>query len=89
MNGLIDLGGTKVLAAIVDGEEIGSLIKRPTPKYGDVVGFLIDMLDQVSCGSDLDAIAMAVPGPFVREIPKLAAPQACRGHGGIWISRPL
>jgi glucokinase len=79
--GLIDVGGTKLLAAISPAEDaggaaasIGATVRRPTPRVGDMVRTLADMLDEVRDGRPLEAIAAAVPGPFDRERGRLLNP---------------
>lgn len=75
MIGLIDIGGTKLLASVTgsDGRP-GPHIVRPTPREGDPAAFLAGMLDEVRHGEPLEAIAMAVPGPFERSVPALVNP---------------
>ena len=75
MIGLIDIGGTKLLASVTgpDGQP-GEHIVRPTPRDGDPIETLAGMLDEVRGGQRLDAIAMAVPGPFDRSVPALVNP---------------
>jgi glucokinase len=75
MIGLIDIGGTKLLASVTgeDGRP-GPHIVRPTPREGDPIETLAGMLDDVRDGRPLDAIAMAVPGPFDRGVPALINP---------------
>lgn len=65
MIGLVDVGGTKLAAAIAGGDDIGRSARVPTPA-NHAVDALIDLLDTVRNGSVLDAIAAAVPGPFDR-----------------------
>jgi glucokinase len=78
--GLIDVGGTKLLAAISSSDDaagagsIGATVRRPTPRVGDMVATLADMLDEVRDGRPLEAIAAAVPGPFDRERGRLLNP---------------
>jgi glucokinase len=78
--GLIDVGGTKLLAAIAPADHaagaasIGATVRRPTPRVGDMVETLADMLDEVRDGGPLEAIAAAVPGPFDRERGRLLNP---------------
>ncbi len=73
--GLIDVGGTKLLAAACarDGA-IGAAVRRPTPRTGDVLTTLAEMLDEASEGQPLEAIAAAVPGPFDRASGALLVP---------------
>ncbi len=75
MIGLIDIGGTKLLAAADLPERgVGRTVRRPTPRSGDVVNVLVEMLDEVRRGQPLDAIGVAVPGPFDRDQGLLANP---------------
>ena len=72
--GLIDVGGTKLLAAVSpDGETVGPAVRRSTPQQ-QPLETLRAMLDEVRGGSDLDGIAMAVPGPFDRDAGALVNP---------------
>ncbi len=67
MIGLIDIGGTKLLVGVTAADGgIGASVRRPTPRSGDMVGTLAEMLDEVRDGQPLEAIAAAVPGPFDR-----------------------
>jgi glucokinase len=73
MLGAIDVGGTKLLAAVeVDGR-LGPLLRRRTPAE-DPIGTLAAMLDEVRGGAALEGIAMAVPGPFERAAGSLVDP---------------
>jgi len=67
MFGAIDIGGTKLLAAVA-GDDLRpqAPVRRSTPD-GDPVGTLAAMLDDVRGGTALRAIAVASPGPFDRE----------------------
>ena len=67
MIGLLDLGGTKLLAAVTDGHGgPGPAVRRPTPSERPLET-LCELLDEVRGGGTLEAIGMAVPGPFERE----------------------
>jgi glucokinase len=80
--GLIDIGGTKLLAAVSASDSaVGTTLRRATPRAGDMVGVIAGMLDEVRNGSPLDAIAAAVPGPFDREKGQLLNPP---GMSGDW-----
>jgi glucokinase len=73
--GLIDIGGTKLLAAVsAAGGTIGDSVRVPTPRSGDPVAVLAAMLDTARGGEPLEAIAAAVPGPFDRERGRLIDP---------------
>ncbi|HET9050072.1 MAG TPA: ROK family protein, partial [Candidatus Dormibacteraeota bacterium] len=64
MRAAVDIGGTKLLAAIELGDgRLGPLLRRRTPD-GDPIGALGSMLDEVRGGRPLEAVAIAVPGPF-------------------------
>ena len=68
MFGLLDIGGTKLLAATSQpGEPIAATVRRTTPRDGAVIAALGDMLDEARAGQSLEAIGVAVPGPFDRE----------------------
>jgi glucokinase len=79
--GLIDIGGTKLLAGVAapDGG-IGTTVRRPTPRGGDLVGTLAEMLDEVREGQPLEAIAVAAPGPFDRAAGVLIDPPGLSGE---------
>jgi predicted NBD/HSP70 family sugar kinase len=66
MYGLLDIGGTKLLAAVADDDlrPLGTL-RRATPDR-DPIGTLAAMLDEVRGGTPLQAIGVATPGPFDR-----------------------
>jgi predicted NBD/HSP70 family sugar kinase len=75
MIGLIDIGGTKLLAAAAQPRRgIGTTVRRATPRSGDVVATLVEMLDEVRRKQALDAIGVAVPGPFDRDRGQLINP---------------
>jgi len=66
--GLVDIGGTKCLvSATGEGGWPGPPLVRPTPMGGEPGRFLVEMLDRVRDGNDLEAIAVSTPGPFDRE----------------------
>ena len=75
MLGLIDIGGTKTLASVTgtDGRP-GPPLVQPTPRRGDPGQFLAAMLDEVRDRHDLEAIAVATPGPFDRRTRTLVNP---------------
>lgn len=86
MFGLIDVGGTKLLAATAQrGEPVAATVRRATPREGDIIAALGDMLDEARAGESLEAIGVAVPGPFDREEGSLLDPpglsQAWHGLG--------
>jgi glucokinase len=66
MFGAIDIGGTKLLAAVA-GDDLhpGPAVRRATPPE-QPVATLVAMLDEVRGGTPLDGIAVATPGPFDR-----------------------
>ncbi len=75
MIGLIDIGGTKLLASVAPrGGTHGPALRRATPRENPIAT-LIDMLDEVRDGRSLSAIAMAVPGPFDRGGRRLVDPR--------------
>ncbi len=75
MIGLVDVGGTKLLAAAsTDAGVPGRSVRRHTPHGGDVAGVLAEMLDEVRGGQRLDAVGAAVPGPFDRRRGRLVNP---------------
>lgn len=75
MIGLLDVGGTKLLAAVAPAAgAIGRTVRRPTPRDDDPVGCLAAMLDEARGGRALDAIGVSVPGPFDRDSGALRNP---------------
>jgi glucokinase len=67
MYGAIDIGGTKLLAAVA-GDDLRPqrTVRRTTPP-DDPIAALSAMLDEAREGTSLDGIAIATPGPFDRE----------------------
>jgi glucokinase len=66
MFGAIDIGGTKLLAAVAgDGRRPGPAVRRATPAERPLET-LVEMLDEARRGKPLAAVALAVPGPFDR-----------------------
>jgi glucokinase len=67
MYGAIDIGGTKLLAAVA-GDDLRPqrVLRRATPP-DDPIAALSAMLDEAREGTSLDGIAIATPGPFDRE----------------------
>jgi glucokinase len=91
MMGLIDIGGTKLLAAVTGADgAIGDSLRRATPRTGNVVTTIGEMLDEVRGGHLLDGIGVAAPGPFDRGRGELVNPP---GLSADWhrlpIARPL
>lgn len=82
MIGLVDIGGTKCLASATGDDGLpGTPLVRPTPTGGDPGRFLAEMLDSVSGGGRLEAVAVATPGPFDRERAALLDPP---GLSPVW-----
>jgi glucokinase len=78
--GLVDIGGTKLLAAVAGADgRVGPTVRQPTPHSGDMAATLAEMLEGVSAGRPLEAIAAAVPGPFDRRTGELLNPPALSG----------
>lgn len=74
MLGAIDVGGTKLLAAVAgDDRRPGEAVRRPTPAELPVET-LVEMLDEARCGAPLEGVALAVPGPFDRAAGALVNP---------------
>ena len=74
MLGLIDIGGTKLLAGVAGREPPPHrLVRAVTPREG-AVDVLIAMLEEAAGGTGLEAIGIAVPGPFDRAAGRLLAP---------------
>ena len=73
MIGVVDIGGTKLLAACSpDGATVGNVVRRDTKGTGPPV--LVEMLRQACGDSAVEAITMSVPGPFVRNPAGLTNP---------------
>ena len=72
--GAIDIGGSKLLAAVAGADRRPTSAERRTTPPEDPLGVLCDMLDAVRGGRSLDGIAIAVPGPFDRERGALTDP---------------
>lgn len=67
MFGALDIGGTKLLAAVADDDlRPQRPLRRLTPAT-DPVGTLAAMLDEARQGQPLRGIAVATPGPFDRQ----------------------
>lgn len=75
--GLLDIGGTKLAAAAHGGgrgsqppgtraHDLSAVVRIATPA-GDAIATLSALLERVSGGRPLDAIAISTPGPFDRE----------------------
>lgn len=69
----VDIGGTKLLAAVEEDGRLEPALRRATPQDG-AIATLVDLIDAVRRGRALDGIAMAVPGPFDREGAALVNP---------------
>jgi predicted NBD/HSP70 family sugar kinase len=74
--GVVDIGGTKMLAAASeDGVSYTNLVRRETPTAGPEQA-LINLLNDACGTSTLDAITMSLPGPMRRHPPGLVNPPA-------------
>lgn len=75
MIGAVDIGGTKLLAAVAGtpDEMLETPVRRRTPD-ADPIGAIAAMLDEARRGRPLDAVFMAVPGPFDRHPARLRNP---------------
>ncbi len=74
MLGAIDIGGTKLLAAVAgDDRRPGPAVRRPTPAERPLET-LVEMLDEARGGEALEGLALAVPGPFDRSRGSLVNP---------------
>ncbi|HKR99497.1 MAG TPA: ROK family protein [Candidatus Dormibacteraeota bacterium] len=65
MIGVVDIGGTKLAAGLVDGGRVSSVVREPTPST-DPEGALSGLLERAAQGVQLEWIGVAVPGPFDR-----------------------
>jgi glucokinase len=78
--GLIDIGGTKLLVGVTGADGgIARSVRRSTPRSGDMVAALAEMLDEARDGERLDSIAAAAPGPFDRAAGVLLEPPGLSG----------
>ncbi|MFN2569199.1 MAG: ROK family protein [Candidatus Dormibacteria bacterium] len=74
MIGLLDIGGTKLLAAAAPhGGPPGAARRRPTPREAPLE-VVCAMLDELRGGRELEGIGLAVPGPFDRDQGSLINP---------------
>ena len=75
MIGAVDIGGTKLLAAVAETADgvLERHVRRPTVD-ADPLGAIAEMLDEARRGRPLDAVCMAVPGPFDRHPARLRNP---------------
>ena len=74
MIGTIDIGGTKLLSGVSRGNGTLEAVVRRETRSAPPLATLIEMLEEASQGSRLEAIGMAVPGPFDRARGKLINP---------------
>lgn len=92
MRAAVDIGGTKLLAAVEAASgscEPVRVVRRATPA-GGAVETLIAMLDEARDGAALEAIGMAVPGPFDRTAGRLVdPPNLGRSWWGLELRRGL
>jgi len=86
MFGAIDIGGTKLLAAVA-GDDLRPqrVVRRATPSQAPVAT-LAAMLDEARDGASLEAIAVAAPGPFDRGRGALLNPP---NVPAAWLQLPL
>jgi glucokinase len=74
MIGVLDIGGTKLLAAVSgDGTAYTNVLRRETPKENPAQA-LCELLTEVTGGAPLEAITMSVPGPMRRNPAGLVDP---------------
>jgi glucokinase len=74
MLGAIDIGGTKLLAAVAGGDLVPEpAVRHPTGPHAPLET-LAGMLDEARRGEPLEGIAIAVPGPFDRAAGALVNP---------------
>ncbi|MDH3706032.1 MAG: ROK family protein [Acidimicrobiia bacterium] len=59
----VDIGGTKILVALVDGDEVVTTRKRSTPRTGvdDLVAAVVEMIDDVEPAADAP-VGIGIPG---------------------------
>ena len=62
---LLDIGGTKLAAAVAVDGRIGTIVRRPTPRAGPVWA-LTSLIDEATGGQPPEAIGISAPGPFDR-----------------------
>ncbi|MFN2450780.1 MAG: ROK family protein [Candidatus Dormibacteria bacterium] len=74
MLGLIDIGGTKLLAAVAGREPPPYRLVRAATPGNAALEVVATMLEEAAAGTALEAIGIAVPGPFDRAAGRLLAP---------------
>lgn len=73
MIGLVDIGGTKLAAAVAVDGAMGDVLRRRTPDT-EPARALAALLDEARRGVPLEAISISAPGPFDRDGGALLAP---------------
>lgn len=78
----IDLGGTKCLGVVLDGEQVVAEHRVPTPRTaGDLVAALVDVVDVLRAGTSVEAVGVGAPGLVDRAGVLRAAPNLAAGDG--------
>lgn len=62
---LLDIGGTKLAAAVAVDGTMGPAIRRPTPPERPIWA-LVSLIDEATGGEPPEAISISAPGPFDR-----------------------
>jgi glucokinase len=77
----IDLGGTKLLAAVVDGAEAGRPVKRPTPTDGprSVVAAMVEVVAELG---GADQVGIGTPGVVDQATGRVSNAPNLRGFDG-------
>ncbi|MGH7687905.1 MAG: ROK family protein [Candidatus Dormibacteria bacterium] len=66
MIGLLDIGGTKLAAAVTGEDGLEAVVRIPTPDQ-DPLGAIGGLFREVAGDRRLDAIGVSAPGPFDRQ----------------------
>jgi glucokinase len=86
----VDIGGTKTLAEVFDGESNGRGVAFPTPRKADLLRPLCDVLDDLADGGAISAVAIGCPGPLDRtQGIVLNPPNLARGWWGLHVADRL
>lgn len=65
----VDVGGTKIAAAVVDGVEVVRRVERPTPKQSEeaLLDEIAALAREAADGAELDAVGVGVPSQIDAE----------------------
>lgn len=86
----VDIGGTKTVAEVFDGESNGRGAAFPTPRTGDLLRPLCDVLEDLADGGVIRAVAVGCPGPLDQRAGiVLNPPNLARGWWGLPVADRL